>query len=406
MSVAPQLPARSVSPSLLPAAPSITKLPLQTTPGSTKKSVFDVKPNNPSVNNSDTASKTSSTDFTGTVMVVKGMRPSGNPSSSSTQFGLPSVSELEHTLVEKQSELLVLEMFADGQSARRQMRRGDLFAYVSEAVHQVTRVDEQVDAARRAPKLHARDIRKLDSSFTDAAEPSILARRHAILINIDPIRVIILRDRFLLLLPEAKEFVITMMQDQFRMATPVLDSDHDFPFEFRALEAVLETIIRLIDHDYRVLEPKVLHTLHELREKITKSKELDDLRRMKNDVDTFASKASGIQRAIMAVLESDEDLALLNLGRLWDEPALLSMLDKCEHEDAEILMETYLQEINRVRRNLALLLGKIENTQELVTIRLDTARNRLLTFDTVLSIISLCFTFTTVVSGYFGKREN
>ena len=395
------MPARSVSPSLLPAAPSIAKLPAQITPGSANRAVFDVKPNNPSVNNSDTASKTSSADFTGKVMIFKGMRPSANISGTN-QFSLPSVSELEHTLVEKQSELLVLEMFADGQSTRRQMRRGDLFAYVSEAVHQVTRVDEQVDAARRAPKLHARDIRKLDSSFTDAAEPSILARRHAILINIDPIRVIILRDRFLLLLPEGKEFVITMMQDQFRLATPVLDSDHDFPFEFRALEAVLETIIRLIDHDYRVLEPKVLHTLHELREKITKSKELDDLRRMKNDVDTFASKASGIQRAIMAVLESDEDLALLNLSRLWDEPALLSMLDKCEHEDAEILMETYLQEINRVRRNLALLLGKIENTQELVTIRLDTARNRLLTFDTVLSIISLCFTFTTVVSGYFG----
>ena len=67
----------------------------------------------------------------------------------------------------------------------------------------------------------------------------------------------------------------------------------------------------------------------------------------------------------------------------------------------QILLETYTQEVSRVRRSLSLLLKQIENTQELVEIRLDTARNGLLTFDIVVSIMSLCFGVMTATSGFF-----
>ena len=128
---------------------------------------------------------------------------------------------------------------------------------------------------------------------------------------------------------------------------------------------------------------------------------MDELRLLKNGVSAFDSKVDAISTAITRVLDSDDDLAHMYLSKLWDDPTLLKS-SYMDHEDAEILFETYQDEISRFHRNLDLLEKKIDNTQELVNIRLDTSRNRLLTFETMVSILSLCFGIMTAVAGYFG----
>ena len=125
------------------------------------------------------------------------------------------------------------------------------------------------------PKLHQRDIRKLDSSFSNASDPVVLCRRHAIVINIDPIRYVhrpaaplfdapgrcvILRDRMLLLLPdeEGAQGMLRTVKDTFaEMAV-------DMAFEFRALEALMESIVRLLDAECNTLRRRVTRTLDRL----------------------------------------------------------------------------------------------------------------------------------------------
>ena len=104
-------------------------------------------------------------------------------------------------LLAKQQFIVCDEIFSDGRADSHQMRRADLFSYLDQATTQITRQDEarssdgymiQCDVcsgkSKGVPKLHQRDIRKLDSSFSNASEPVILCRRHSIVINIDPIR--------------------------------------------------------------------------------------------------------------------------------------------------------------------------------------------------------------------------
>jgi magnesium transporter len=242
-------------------------------------------------------------------------------------------------------------------------------------------------------------------------------RQHVVLINVDPIRLVLLRDRFLLFLPEAEgaDQISTLLLDAFASVSPVGGSESDFSFELQALEAVFETIVQLLQQEYVLLEPDVLASLKKLRASSSGlqsclmhhlfsltpgAHEMDELRLLKNGVSAFDSKVEAIHGAISRILDSDVDLASLNLTWLWENPD--TPLTETVHEDGEILLETYQQEINHFRRNLTMLMRQIENTQELVNIRLDTSRNRLLTFDTLVSTMSLSFGIMTACSGYFG----
>ena len=53
--------------------------------------------------------------------------------------------------------------------------------------------------------LHPRDMRKLVTPFSTTNEPELIVRRHVILMNFDPLRAIILRDRLLVLVPDGAD---------------------------------------------------------------------------------------------------------------------------------------------------------------------------------------------------------
>jgi len=53
--------------------------------------------------------------------------------------------------------------------------------------------------------LYPRDMRRLMTPFGESNEPAILVRRHVILLNIDPLKAIVLRDRLLVLFRRDQE---------------------------------------------------------------------------------------------------------------------------------------------------------------------------------------------------------
>lgn len=61
------------------------------------------------------------------------------------------------------------------------------------------------------------------------------------------------------------------------------------------------------------------------------------------------------------------------------------------------------QDINSIYNVLELLQGRARSTEALVMVKLDIARNRILTAGLVFSMASTCFTLGTLVSGVFGE---
>lgn len=64
--------------------------------------------------------------------------------------------------------------------------------------------------------LHPRDMRRLVTPFSTSNEPEIIVRRHVILINYDPLRTIILRDRLLVLVPNGADSLLSKLELRVR----------------------------------------------------------------------------------------------------------------------------------------------------------------------------------------------
>jgi len=64
--------------------------------------------------------------------------------------------------------------------------------------------------------LHPRDMRRLITPFSSSNEPQLIVRRHAMLLNFDPLRTIILRDRLLVLVPAGADKILIEIENRVR----------------------------------------------------------------------------------------------------------------------------------------------------------------------------------------------
>lgn len=86
--------------------------------------------------------------------------------------------------------------------ARGEERQVDFDVPTADAVAAARLVEHEGDITYRERLggwLHPRDMRRLVTPFSASNEPDVIVRRHVMLLNFDPLRAIILRDRLLVL---------------------------------------------------------------------------------------------------------------------------------------------------------------------------------------------------------------
>lgn len=71
--------------------------------------------------------------------------------------------------------------------------------------------------------LHPRDMRRLVTPFSTSNEPDLMVRRHVMLLNFDPLRAIILRDRLLVLVPDGADSMLVNLEQRVRGSDRELD---------------------------------------------------------------------------------------------------------------------------------------------------------------------------------------
>lgn len=159
---------------------------------------------------------------------------------------------------------LVLRFSPDGSSAFEEVSRADVLRMTQEAaldtgrgggsrhnapptrVHQTKLLAHTTSSAFGATiidvqRVHARDIRKLDTAFSVSNEPSIELRNQAVLMNADPVRAILMRDTCLVFVPDGADSLLSILRESFRETTGVGEQG-DAPFEFRCVRARIRTL--------------------------------------------------------------------------------------------------------------------------------------------------------------------
>ncbi|KAJ5919233.1 hypothetical protein N7466_010176 [Penicillium verhagenii] len=211
--------------------------------------------------------------------------------------------------------------------------------------------------------LLPRDLRKIDSSTL----PHILVRPSAILINLLHLRVLIKADRVLVF--DAYGSTDSYMQSLFiydleaklRQKTSVAQAGPALPYELRALEAVLISVTTGLEEEFNGVRDPVVRVLRALEEDIDRDK-LRHLLIYSKKLGTFEQKARLVRDAIDDLLEADDDLASMYLS----ERAKGKERDEDDHQEVEMLLESYHKVCDEIVQASGNLVTNIRNTEEVI----------------------------------------
>ncbi|KDO32723.1 hypothetical protein SPRG_02421 [Saprolegnia parasitica CBS 223.65] len=325
---------------------------------------------------------------------------------------------------------LALRFADDGSMSYEEISRADVLKMVQANANDMSFQRHQVqlpipgnDPRRRSKSLglpvfgtsdvasiHVRDMRKLDSTFSISNEPSFVVRKQAILINTDPLRSVVLRNCCYVFLPDGADGLISTLKQHFK--EPIFGDDpKSMPFEFRALEAILATMVRMLAVDCDRVIPIAQTAMDKISQSQVRTKELERLRTLKNVLNELKSQSwsagQWVASDLIETLEDEYTLHYLYLTKMMDTPCYLPDGSwSYDSECAEALLETYLQEMYNQRARIELTMNNIENTESIVMMQLDATRNSLLSVDLSLTSFTTFINVSTFVTGAFGMNLN
>lgn len=253
--------------------------------------------------------------------------------------------------------------------------------------------------------LLPRDLRKVDSSVL----PHILVRPSAILINLLHLRCLIKYNRVLVfdVYGSTDSYAQSMFmydlegklgQRSAVNSAGVKEAGH-LPYEFRALEAVLISVTTGLESEFETVREPVVRVLRELEEDIDRDK-LRYLLVYSKKLGTFEQKARLVRDAIDDLLEADDDLAAMYLT----EKAAGREREEDNHEEVELLLESYHKVCDEIVQVSGNLVSNIRNTEEIVKAILDSNRNSLMLLDLKFSIGTLGIGAGTFIAALYGMN--
>ncbi|ORX95776.1 cora-domain-containing protein [Basidiobolus meristosporus CBS 931.73] len=249
--------------------------------------------------------------------------------------------------------------------------------------------------------LQARDLRKIDSNFVNQM-PAILVRKEAILVHLAHIRALIKADAVVLFdsygSSDSYNQSIFIYDLQERLSAQS-NKDHQLAFEFRALEAIMISVVSSLQSEMEVLVSLVTNLLSYLEESIDRDK-LKELLQYSKRLSKFEQRTLNIRDAILEVLEQDEDLEAMYLTAKKEGLQNLAS----QSDDVELLLETYLKQVEEIANTVAAVSANTKTTEDIVNIILDSQRNNLLLLELKITMGTLGLGAGSFVACLFGMN--
>ncbi|PIA63175.1 hypothetical protein AQUCO_00200891v1 [Aquilegia coerulea] len=300
--------------------------------------------------------------------------------------------------------------------------------------------------------LPARDLRLLDPMFIYPS--TILGREKAIVVNLEQIRCIITADE-VILMNSLDGCVMQYESELCKRLQMKRDQSDDLPFEFRALELALELTCMSLDAQVNELQMEIYPVLDELATSIS-TLNLERVRRFKGHLLALNRRVQKVRDEIEQLMDDDGDMAEMYLTEKKErmeayattnhyvqsissgsglsksapaspvssstgfhklERALSSVLPSSRHgsmtsssgngyniEKLEMLLEAYFVVIDNTHSKLLSLKEYIDDTEDLINIKLGNVQNQLIQFELLLTAATFVATIFAVVAGVFGMN--
>ncbi|XP_027188096.1 magnesium transporter MRS2-I-like isoform X2 [Cicer arietinum] len=291
-----------------------------------------------------------------------------------------------------------------------------------------TVLDVDKYAIMRLVEINARDLRILDPLLSYPS--TILGREKVIVLNLEHIKAVITADEVLVRDPMDDDVIPVVEELRRRLPLKVsfggqdqgeeessIGEQNEFPFEFRALEVVLEAICSFLDARTRELETTAYPALDELTSKIS-SRNLDKVRKLKSAMTRLTNRVQKIREELENLLDDDDDMAELYLSRKlgvssspsssssgpnWHQnsPNQGSKIHKSSRGSATTLQEE--NDVEELEMLLEAYFVQIDGTLNKLT-TLDNHRNKLIQLELFLSSGTVCLSIYSLVVAIFGMN--
>jgi hypothetical protein len=275
---------------------------------------------------------------------------------------------------------------------------------------------------------------------------------------------IILKDRCFFIVPQGADSilstVIRKLVDGGQNTAADIDTMTELPFELRALEATLATVIQQMEAELSGMKSSISESLKLLRSSPSDPKAQTELFLGSGKLNSFEQRANAVVEVLENVLEQPDNLAFMSLTRLFEgtlipptSPALRSRggsgssggsggsggsrggsrggsaggdreeqhrttpgrsvdnvflfteRNGCmQDENVELLLENYLSDAKSLARRVQGLAWKLTSTSRIIEIELAAGRNRLLRVDVWLEVISVVAALCAMFAGLFGMN--
>lgn len=300
--------------------------------------------------------------------------------------------------------------------------------------------------------LPSRDLRLLDPMFIYSY--TILGREKAIVISLEQIRCIITADE-VILMNSLDASVLQYKSELCRRLQTSKDQPDDLPFEFKALELALELTCTSLDTQVKELEMEIYPVLDELASSIS-TLNLERVRRFKGHLLALTQRVQKVCDEIEHLMDDDGDMAEMYLTekkerrevlassdlddqistsqnvRVVSKSAPISPVGSCsgvrklqrafssisssKHgsflssssgeniDQLEMLLEAYFIVTDNTLNKLLSLKEYIDDTEDLINIKLGNVQNQLIQFELLLTAATFVATVFAVVTAIFGMN--
>ncbi|KAM3928482.1 magnesium transporter MRS2 homolog, mitochondrial [Leptodactylus fuscus] len=250
--------------------------------------------------------------------------------------------------------------------------------------------------------LHARDLR-----FQHLV--SINSRNNKIILRMEFVKAVITSEYLLIL-----DYRNLHLEQWFlRELAPQLAGEgqlvtYSLPFEFRALEAILQHRISTLQGRLQFLQPRILETLEALVDPKLLSIDRSKLHVLLQSGKTLSELETDIKvykEAILEILDEDELIDELCLTKLSDPQALEESTSRIDlTEEMELLLENYYrqaEDLANVARELRVL---IDDSESVIFINLDSHRNVMMRLNLQLTMGTFSLSLFGLIGVAFGMN--
>ncbi|KAK9241210.1 hypothetical protein V1525DRAFT_392447 [Lipomyces kononenkoae] len=249
--------------------------------------------------------------------------------------------------------------------------------------------------------LLPRDLRKLDTG-SYMTMPAILVRNNSILINLLHIRALIKADMVIIFDAYGSTDSQTQSVFMYDLEGKLAQGSKamgGLPYEMRALEAILISVVTALDAEMKIHTTIVTSILADLENNIDREK-LRHLLVQSKALAQFLQKATLVRDAINEVLEQDDDLAGMYLTEKLNGIAR----PHDQHSEVEMLLESYYKHCDEIVQAANITMSNVRTTEEIVNIILDANRNSLMLLELKFTIGALGLGAGALVAALYGMN--